>query len=85
MNRYISEQEITGLEERLKFWESSAIKYRESSDYYRQELTNAHALLGRVIHQLSELYDSVNLTAHFPTDNRNRRRGIQNPKGRKSE
>lgn len=37
-------------------------------DYYQTELAKAHELLGRVLHQLSERWDLVNLTKYYPTD-----------------
>lgn len=63
------------------FWEQVARTAQQSSDYYQAELAKAHELLGRVIHQLSECWDSVNLTKYHPTDNLHHKRTIVNPKG----
>lgn len=63
------------------FWKKTAERNSTAADYYRKELVKAHALIGRVIHQTSERWDSVNLTEHFPTDNLHRRRGPSNPSG----
>lgn len=51
------------------------------SNYYKDELTKAHEILGRVIHQLSERWDSVRLTKFYPTNNLHNKRSIKNPKG----
>lgn len=51
--------------------------------YYQTELAKAHEILGRVIHQLSERWDTVNLTKYYPTDNLWRKRTIGNPEGKK--
>lgn len=51
--------------------------------YYRVELEKAHTLLGRVVHQTSERWDSVRLTKFYPTDNLNGARSITNPTGGK--
>jgi len=64
-----------------KFWEKTAKQHADEAKYYREELTKAHALLGRVIHQVSERWDSVNLTSYFPTDNLSRKRTFSNPSG----
>ena len=62
-------------------WEKKYNNARRESEYYRTELEKAHAILGRVIHQLSERWDSVNLTKYYPTDNLYRNRSISNPTG----
>ncbi len=69
--------------ELIKFWEDAAKDARSSSDYYQEELEKAHALLGRVIHQLSERWDTVNVTKYFPTNNLHRNKNINNPSGDK--
>lgn len=74
-------KEISELKERLAFWEKQADKHSAGEDYYRAELEKAHALLGRVIQQTSERWDSVNLTEHFPTSNLHRKKTVFNPKG----
>ena len=53
----------------------------EESKYYRVQLAKSHEILGRVIHQLSERWDSVRLTEYFPTDNLWGKRTTGNPKG----
>lgn len=70
--------------ERSLFWENTAKISQDSSDYYQDELVKAHALLGRVIHQMSERWDTVNLTKYYPTDNLHRRRNVGNPTGKKT-
>ena len=82
---YMSDQDLDELDERLKFWEEASQKHKDSAEYYREQLADAHALLGRVIHQLSERWDSVNLTRYFPTDNLNHQRTTNNPTGKKEE
>ena len=64
-----------------KYWMDNACKSENSSKYYQQQLVDAHALLGRITHQLSERWDSVNLTKHFPTDNLHGKRSCNNPTG----
>ena len=73
---------IKEVEKRALHWEQQAERYSDSSEYYQKELAKAHALLGRVIHQLSERWDTVNLTEYFPTDNLWRKKTINNPKGK---
>lgn len=53
----------------------------DECDYYRTELAKAHEILGRVIHQTSERWDTVHLTKYYPTDNLHNKRSIKNPKG----
>lgn len=53
----------------------------EEAKYYREQLAKAHELLGRVLHQTSERWDSVRLSEYFPTDNLHGRRNHKNPKG----
>jgi hypothetical protein len=53
----------------------------DESNYYRTELAKAHEILGRVIHQTSERWDTVRLTKYYPTDNLHNKRSIKNPKG----
>lgn len=52
------------------------------SNYYQTELAKAHEILGRVVHQLSERWDTVRLTKFYPTDNLHNKRNIENPRGR---
>lgn len=51
--------------------------------YYREQLAKSHEILGRVTQQLSERWDTVNLTEYFPTSNLHRRRNSRNPLGGK--
>ena len=74
---------IKEAEERASYWELQATRQSDSSDYYRKELAKAHELLGRVIHQVSERWDTVNLTEYFPTNNLWRKRTVVNPSGKK--
>lgn len=53
----------------------------KQSKYYQTELAKAHELLGRIIHQTSERWDSVRLTKYFPTNNLHGKRTIANPEG----
>ena len=69
-------------EERAVYWEKQAKLYSDSSDYYQKELVTAHALLGRIVHQYSERWDSVNLTKYFPTDNLWGKKTVNNPSGK---
>ena len=78
-----NEDEIKDLQERVTFWEKSAKRDETESKYYQTELAKAHEILGRVIHQLSERWDSVNLTKYHPTDNLWGKRTIDNPSGEK--
>ena len=55
----------------------------DESKYYRTQLAKSHEILGRVIHQLSERWDSVRLTEYYPTDNLWGKRTVNNPKGEK--
>ena len=56
---------------------------QKESDYYRDQLAKSHEILGRVIHQLSQRWDSVRLTEYFPTDNLWSKRTVGNPNGEK--
>lgn len=73
--------EADSLEYRLEYWERTAKEYKAESKYYQEELEKAHTILGRVIHQLSERWDTVNLTKYFPTNNLWRKRTVANPTG----
>ena len=59
--------------------------YHKESDYYQTELAKAHELLGRVIHQSSERWDTVRLTKFYPTNNLSNRRTTDNPTGKSGE
>lgn len=82
-NKWSFMTDVTELQESLTFWNDTAKKHEEESIYYQRELQKAHELLGRVIHQVSERWDSVNLTKYFPTDNPHHDRSINNPSGRR--
>ena len=69
------------LHERWIYFENQAKLARSEADYYQTELAKAHELLGRVIHQTSERWDSVRLTKFYPTDNLFNRRTTSNPTG----
>ena len=66
---------------RCLYWENEAKRAGVEIDYYREELVKAHALIGRIVHQASERWDTVNLTKYYPTDNLHRKRTITNPGG----
>jgi hypothetical protein len=70
---------------RVKELEEGWGKSRDEVEYYRTELAKAHEILGRVIHQLSERWDSVRLTKYYPTDNLSGQRTINNPSGKKDK
>ena len=63
--------------------EKDRTAYSETAAYYRNELEKAHTLIGRITQQLSERWDSVRVTKHFPTDNLHNKRTITNPTGSK--
>lgn len=66
-------------------WEEEYRQTREEANYYRKQLAKSHELLGRMIHQLSERWDHVNLTEYFPTDNLFGKRKSGNPTGKKND
>jgi len=68
--------------ERAIFWEDVAARHEAEAQYYQAELEKAHALLGRVVHQLSERWDTVHLTKWFPTDNLTNKRCVTDPTGK---
>ena len=72
-------------ETRAVFWEKRAKIAQAESDYYQEQLCKAHELLGRVVHQTSERWDSVRLTKFHPTDNLWGRRTLDNPSGKKQK
>jgi hypothetical protein len=73
---------IVSLERSWLYWQKRAKTLEEESCYYQQQLVDAHALIGRMVHQLSERWDSVNLTKYYPTDNLHHRRTLDNPTGK---
>jgi hypothetical protein len=72
---------LSNTEKSLAKWQKVAYNQQKEAEYYRRQLVDAHALLGRVIHQYSLLWDSVNLGEDFPTDNPYHRRNFENPTG----
>lgn len=72
---------ITQQKKRVKELEKKYNNAEAETAYYRQQLTKAHALLGRVVHQNSERWDQVRLTEYYPTDNMHSKRSIDNPEG----
>ena len=74
-------QTIKRLKESLSYWEKCAELEGQSAEYYREELSKAHTLIGRITHQLSERLDSVNLTKYYPTDNHWHLKTVNNPTG----
>lgn len=67
------------------YWREEAKRSQKAEEYYRKQLAKAHEILGRVVHQLSERWDNVNLTEFFPTDNLHHLRTINNPDGNKEK
>jgi len=68
--------------ERCLYWEKEAKRVGIEAEYYREELVKAHSLIGRIVHQLSERWGTVNLTKYYSTDNLHGKRTITNPGGR---
>ena len=54
----------------------------KTANYYQTELAKAHEILGRVVHQLSERWDTVNLSKYFPTNNLHNKRTTNNPEAK---
>ncbi len=79
----MAEDDLEYYKKRVVQLEKDRDRAQDQSDYYQTELEKAHALLGRVIHQTSERWDSVHLTKYYPTDNLHNKRNINNPKGTK--
>jgi hypothetical protein len=57
----------------------------ERSSYYQTELAKSHELLGRILHQTSERWDTVRLIKYYPTDNLHNKRTIKNPSGKQND
>jgi hypothetical protein len=76
------DDQINKMDNRRAYWEKQSKLHGKAEEYYRTELAKAHELLGRVIHQNSERWDSVRLTEYYPTDNLHSRRTIENPNGK---
>lgn len=68
--------------DRAIWWEERAQRAIATEDYYRKELVKAHAMLGRVIQQLSERWSTVNLSEYYPTSNLIGKHSIDNPSGK---
>ena len=60
-------------------------RYKDESKYYRVELAKSHEILGRILHQTSERWDSVRITEFYPTNNLYNKRSVTNPTGAKQE
>lgn len=59
---------MTELEEetkRAKFWEDTAKDYSLKYEKKLKELEEAHALIGRLVHQLSKRWDVAPLTKYM--------------------
>jgi len=68
-----------------KFFETDAKRSDIAATYYRKQLAEAHELLGRVVHQASERWDTLNISEYFPTDNLHHKRTNSNPSGEKED
>lgn len=56
--------DVKELQELLSFWNQAAIDAEKKSAFYKEETRQAQEILGRVIQQFSERWDSVKLTNH---------------------
>ena len=74
-------EDVKELQILLTFWAGTAKREKDRADYYQGELARSHTLLGRVVHQCSERWDSVNLTKYYPTNNLHHKRTCSNPSG----
>lgn len=54
---------------------------QKEAKYYRTELAKAHEILGRILHQTSERWDTVRISEYFPTNNLHGKRTMNNPEG----
>jgi len=81
MRQFYEKMSKKELYDKWTYFEESSKRSAAEVDYYRKELAKAHEILGRVIHQASERWDSIRLTKYYPTDNLHNRRSISNPKG----
>ena len=75
--------------ENLEYYRARVIELEEerniankTANYYQTELAKAHEILGRVVHQLSERWDTVNLSKYFPTNNLHNKRTTNNPEAK---
>jgi len=76
---------IKELRENRDFWQRTAEREADAAGYYQEQLAAAHELLGRVVHQSSERWDTLNLTRHFPIDNLRHKRSVNNPSGKSTK
>ena len=65
--------EVTAVERQQKL-QHIVDRERERAAYYQDELVNAHALMGRLTQQLSELNHTARLTSSYPATNTDNRR-----------
>ena len=77
----IKKSELEEIKNRCIYWEKEAQRLNIEREYYRTQLAKAHEILGRVIHQFSERWDSVRITSYFPTNNLYNKRTTSNPGG----
>ena len=59
--------DVKELQKLLTFWNDSAKKASAEAEYYREELVQAHAMIGRLTMQLSERWDVAKLTKYEPS------------------
>ena len=61
---------------------AEAVRELTAHGYYRDQLAQAHTLIGRIVHQFAQTgWDAVRLSEFFPTDNPGGVRGPLNPGG----
>lgn len=61
---------------------AEAVRELTAHGYYRDQLAQAHTLIGRIVHQFAQTgWDAVRLSDFFPTDNPGGVRGPLNPGG----
>lgn len=54
--------DVNELQELLTFWNDKAKELEEEKEFYKQETRQTQEILGRVISQYSERWDTVQLT-----------------------
>jgi hypothetical protein len=69
MNDFYERMSKKELYDKWVYFENSTRKASAEADYYRTELAKAHEILGRVVHQASERWDTLRLTKYYPADN----------------
>lgn len=57
--------EIKSETERCLYWEKTAYEYRAESDRNRNLLTEAHAIIGRLTHCMSQRMDSASISPYM--------------------